>query len=324
MSTSFLEAAALERLCASAARGAGADEETSRSLARSIVRAEQRGRPHVGVTHLFDYLEALETGAVRGRVSPVLDRKGAVHLADARGNIPHVAFHRTMPELVAATRQAGVAILALQNTYTCGELGHFTSQLAEEGLVAMGASNSPALVGLARSGGAVLGTNPFSLAAPAPGSPLLVDQSISQVAYVSIREAAQRGEEIPPGWALDREGRETTDPRAALDGTLLPSGLKSANLGIVVEVLAGLAGGAWSLDAAPFDGGGQSPRVGLFLLALDPGFVDDRFLERLHLHILRLEREHGVALPGRRRERLDLIQLDDALLEDLRRRAGEG
>lgn len=318
-----LDPEALRRLCVAAARRSGADRETAEALARSIVLAERRGRPQVGVTHLLDYLAALEAGAIRGDAEPLTDRRGVVLRADARRNIPHVAFERLLPELTAEARRSGVAVLAVREAYTCGELGHFTSAVAEEGLVALAASNSPALVALGSAGGPVLGTNPFSLAAPAPEAPVLVDQGIGRVAYVSIREAAQRGESLPPGWALDRDGRETSDAGAALEGSLLPDGLKAANLGLVVEILAGLAGGSWSVDAPPFDGGAESPRVGLFLLALDPELAGPGFLDRLGRHVARLEREHGVAVPGRRRARLDRVELDAALLADLRRRAGE-
>jgi (2R)-3-sulfolactate dehydrogenase (NADP+) len=118
---------------------------------------------------------------------------------------------------------------------------------------------------------ALTGTNPFSFALPAQPTPRLIDQASSAVAWVRIRDAAAAGEPIPQGWALDAHGAATTDAAAALLGPLLPfGGAKGSNIALVIELLSVLSGAAFSMDAPDFASGTQPPRVGMFLLALDP------------------------------------------------------
>ena len=116
----------------------------------------------------------------------------------------------------------------------------------------------------------------------------------------SPSEAAVRGEPIPDTWAVDPDGRPTTDPFAAMQGALTAfGGSRGANIALMVEVLAaGLTGGNWSLDAADFQAGAASPGVGLFVLALSPYLFADHFSARLSQQAERLSADYGVYVPG--------------------------
>src|SRR6185312_11085392 len=109
--------------------------------------------------------------------------------------------------------------------------------------------------------------------------------SLSVAARGRIMVAAERGEAIPEGWALDAEGRVTTDARAALAGTMLPiGGAKGAALALMVEILAaGLTGSHFGFEASSFfEADGPAPRVGQLFLALDPRtFAGPGFADRL-------------------------------------------
>ena len=148
---------------------------------------------------------------------------------------------------------------------------------------------------------------------------MLIDQASSATAFVNIRQAAETGEAIPPGWAVDAAGRPTTDPRAALTGALLAfGGERGANIALMVETLAaGLTGANWSLDTPSFARGSQSPGVGLLVIALKPDLLAPDFSARLAAHLERLAAK-GVHIPGRRPARQD-IELPDALLEAIAR-----
>ncbi|MGP9722711.1 Ldh family oxidoreductase [Corynebacterium sp. AOP40-9SA-29] len=310
----------LTELCVRAVRNAGASARVAQSLAEATVAAEIRGRAEVGTVHLMDYLAALRRGALDGEAEPTVSWAGSVVSVDARAGTAQAAFDAALPDLLAATEEQGVAVLRLRNAFTCGELGHYTSRLAERNHVALAVANSPALVTPDGSTAPVLGTNPLSFAAPADPVPLLIDQGISAAAYVTVREYAQRGEALPQGWALGPDGQPTTDAEEGLAGSLRPAGgHKMANIGFMVEVLAGLAGGSWSTDAEPFDRGSGSPRVGMFLVAVDANAdaVDPSFLRRLGEHFQRLENDYELGLPGRRRAPLDVITLDVGLHQEL-------
>jgi (2R)-3-sulfolactate dehydrogenase (NADP+) len=229
----------------------------------------------------------------------------AVIVSDAGGGVAHLGFDLAFDEFVATTRKLGVAIFCQRNAFTCGALGYFTSRLAEQGLVALAATNGPALLAGSGSTKPVYCTNPLSFAAPAAeGAPLLIDQASSATAFVRIRQAAQRGETIPPGWAIDADGNPTTDPAQAMKGALLAfGGERGANIALMVEVLAaGLAGANWSLDAPSFTEGSQSPGSGLFILAIHPRTAQPDFDERLDRQLNRLADGYGVHVPGRSKQ----------------------
>jgi (2R)-3-sulfolactate dehydrogenase (NADP+) len=289
-------------LCERAARGAGANAEVAGSLARSVVAAEADGQASVGLSHFVDYLEALEAGRIDGHAAPEITRPaGAIILSDAKGGAAHPGFDRAFEDLVETAKKFGVAVFSQKNAFTCGALGYFAGRLAEQGLISMAATNGPALVVGAGGTKPVYCTNPLAFAAPAAGQPpLLIDQSSSATAFVNIRKAANAGEAIPEGWALDETGRPTTDASAAVKGTLLAfGGNRGANIALMVEVLsAGLSGANWSLDAPPFGAGSEGPGTGMFVLAIEPKLLDPDFEARMAAQLERLADKYGVHIPG--------------------------
>lgn len=293
----------VQALCETAATRRGASSELARSIAAAAVRAQAEDQPAVGLAHYLDYLTALEAGRIDGGAEPSLSRPApAVILCDAGKGAAHTGFDRAFDDLVATAHGFGLGLFVQKNAFTSGALGYFAVRLAEKGLLALAATNGPALLAGAGSTRPVYCTNPIALAAPVEnGPPLLIDQSSSATAYVNIARAACEGRPIPPGWALDAGGGPTTDPKAAMSGALLAfGGERGANIALMVEVLAaGVSGANWSLDAPSFNAGGESPSCGLFVLALDPRLVDPDFAGRMAAQMTRLSREHGVHIPGR-------------------------
>ncbi|MFE7275500.1 Ldh family oxidoreductase [Streptomyces sp. NPDC057623] len=289
----------LVELCTRAAAAAGADPRAARALARATVAAEGAGNTAVGVAHLFDYLESYEAGRIAVGVAPeVLRPAPACLVADARDGLAQVAFDDAFTDLVETTARLGTATLWIRNSYTCGELGHYPRRLAEAGLIAVACANSPALMALGGSATRVLGTNPTAYAVPRAGrGPFVIDQASSQTAYVNVRQAAQAGTSLPAGWAVGPDGAATTDPDEALRGALLPfGGHRGGNIALLGELLATLAGAAFSIDAAPFDHGSDPPGIGVFVLCLSPATFPGS-ADRMEHHMQRLHDEHSVRLP---------------------------
>jgi (2R)-3-sulfolactate dehydrogenase (NADP+) len=243
-------------------------------------------------------------------------------VVDAAGGTAQAAFDSVRDDLVSRARENGIAMLSIHRSFTAGEIGHYTTRLAEQGLVALMGSNSPALVAALGAREAVTGTNPLSFALPHPDGPRMFDQAASATAWVNIRDAADRGESIPAGWALTPDGEETTDAQAGMNGALLPfGGAKAGNIAFMVEMLAVLSGGAFSLDAPPFDAGEEQPGVGLFAIAIDPDAFDPAYAERVESHLRGIAREHGADFGRRKtpRTHVDLpVAVHDALTESAR------
>jgi (2R)-3-sulfolactate dehydrogenase (NADP+) len=276
-------------------------------LVASVVAAEADGIHSHGLARLPTYCEHARCGKIDGAATPVLDqpRPGLVRV-DARDGFAHPAIELGLPALVSAARAQGIAALAVTNSYNCGVVGHHVERIAEAGLLALGFVNAPASMAPAGGRIPVFGTNPIACAVPrADGPPLVLDQSASVVAKSELIVHQQRGEAIPPGWALDRDGQPTTDPAAGLAGSMLPSGgYKGAGQALIVELMAAwLTGASLSLEASSFaDNQGGSPRTGQCFLALDPGpLAGSDAPARLARLMAAITGQPGARLPGSRR-----------------------
>lgn len=303
----------------------GASELQAAATARSIRDAEAEGIRTVGLDFLPTYCDHVAVGKVHGQAVPLLSRpRPGLVVVDAALGYCHPAYEAGEDALVAASRENGIAALVLVHSYTAGVLGWFVERLAARGLVALMFANSAAL--MAPHGGrrAWLGTNPFAWAAPRRhGPPVVADLSSSTVAWVKVNAAAQTGTPIPLGWALDADGNPTTDPVAALAGSMAPAaGHKGSALALLVDVMSGgVAASHFSHEAPPMGGvAGGEPDVGQVVIAIDPSSVTPDFLDRLEHEFSALAAEPGVRLPGDRRlacradaER-DGVEISDALL----------
>jgi (2R)-3-sulfolactate dehydrogenase (NADP+) len=152
----------------------------------------------------------------------------------------------------------------------------------------------------------LFGTNPIAFASPREtAAPLVIDMSLSKVARGKVMVANQLNEKIPEGWAIDKEGRPTTDAKKALEGAMLPIGdAKGSALALMVEVLAaGLTGSNFGFEASSFlDAEGDSPGVGQLIIAIDPSFfAGDSFAERTETIVGAILEQPSTRLPGDKR-----------------------
>ena len=286
----------------------GAYKENIQPVAEAIAEAEAEGISSHGVAYLPTYCLHLECGKVNGwapLVSIERPRPGAIRV-DAAGGFAHRAITAGTEPLVIATKNCGVAGLAVRNSYNCGVLGYHTRRLAKRNIVVLGFTNAPASI--APSGGtkAVLGTNPFSLAVPdgRGDASLVIDQSASVVAKSEVMKHAREGRPLPAGWALDAAGQPTTDPKAALAGSMAPAGgYKGVGAALLTEVFAAaLTGANLGIDASPFSGDqGGPPGTGQFFLGLDPDAFGDHFKARMDA-LLAAFAEQGARIPGASRK----------------------
>jgi (2R)-3-sulfolactate dehydrogenase (NADP+) len=215
----------------------------------------------------------------------------------------------------------------IRRSHHCGAAGHVVERLAEEGLVALIFANTPAAIAPWGGSRGVFGTNPIAFSCPLEDAPpIVVDLSLSKVARGNVLAAKQRGERIPEGWALDEAGRATTDPDAALRGTMLPFGeAKGTALALMVELLAaGLTGASFAAEASSFlDDQGGPPDTGQLIIAIDPQAFGGHPIKRFGVLARMIEDQPGARLPGRRRlalrekARVEGLAIPDAVLKQI-------
>ncbi|MGO1181665.1 MAG: Ldh family oxidoreductase [Micrococcaceae bacterium] len=311
----------LRQLCVAAAQAVGARAAQARALADATVEAERRGRSLVGLHHLTDYLAAWRAGRLSTETVPeVREVSSSLSVVECHGGLAQEGFAVVREQLVAAARSQGVAVTMLRGHFPAGELGHYVRMLAESGLMSVVCGNSPAAMAAAGARKAIFGTNPLAFGLPdAHGRVLLSDQSTSATAWVGLREAAEAGEALAPGTAVDDQGTETLDAVAGMAGSLLPfGGYKGGNIAFLVELLATLGGGLFSTETPRFESGDEPPQLGLFVLAVDPERSAPGYAQRLTTALESWRDDHGAAIARwYDREARDSVEVPEDVLAEL-------
>ena len=305
----------------------GADGWIAAEVAKAVRKAESVGNRICGLYYLESYCQQLASGRVKGTVEPVVERSraGAVTV-DAKFGFAQPAFARGLPEAVAAARECGVASLAIGHAHTCTSLGYFTEQIAREGFIGIGLTNASPIVAPPGGKTRVIGTNPIAFSVPdgAGGIAMQFDQSTTTVALGKITMAKAASESIPEGWAVDAEGQPTTDPEAALGGSLVSmGGYKGWGFGLMAELLAaGMTGGVVSRDVKPLKAPEGPPHdLGQYYLLLDPSSSPD-FFDRLGQVAEGVALDEGARMPGQGKKEQDPVTLEDAVWNRTRELAG--
>ena len=310
-------------------------------IARCLVQAELWGHPSHGMLRLGWYVARIRSGVVDPAAKPetVVDH-GPLAVLDGREGLGHVLTAHAAGEAVRRAREHGVGLVAVRNSNHFGMAAHFTRMIAEQGCVGIVTTNgSPAMAPWGGKEKAV-GANPWSLAAPAGRHGVTVmDIANVNAARGKIYAARERGATIPEGWALDAQGRPTTDPAAAIGGVIMPmGGHKGYAISFMMDVLSGVLTG--SSFATGVSGPQQAERrsgCGHLVLAVDVAAAadPDAFGERMEALIAEMkavplaEGAEEIFFPGEiedrsraRRER-EGVEVPAKTLEALERLAGE-
>lgn len=335
MTTLTLTLAQVRGAVAEALRAAGANDTMAAAAARALVLAEAQGLGSHGLSRVAQYAAHLRNGRVDGRALPaVRHARGGAVLVDAHEGLAFAACELAVAEAIGRARESGIAFAGVTASHHGGVLVDHLRPVAAAGMVGLGFANSPAAMPAAGGRHPVFGTNPVAAVFPRREAlPLMIDLSLSEAARGKVMLAAKQGRPIPPGWALDRDGRPTTDAAAALEGSMLPIGAatspKGAMLALVVELLVtALIGAQFGFEASSFfEDEGNRPRIGQAFVVIDPGALagSASYLERVEVLVAEMLRDDGVRLPGVRRERLRLaaeaggIEVPEALLAQWRR-----
>ncbi|MFT7369360.1 MAG: (2R)-3-sulfolactate dehydrogenase (NADP+) [Octadecabacter sp.] len=290
----------------------GAHAWQAGEVAKAVARAEAFGNVICGLYYLESYCTQLKSGRVDGQVDPIITRpkRGQV-IADARFGFSQPAFSRGLEQAVQAARENGTATLAVAHAHTCTSLGFFTEQISAAGLIGIGFTNASSVVAPPNGKLAVIGTNPISMSIPNGG--MHWDFSTSAVALGKITMAKAAGEKIPLGWAVNEDGKPTTDPGAALKGALVSAGgYKGWGFGLMAEVLAaGMTGSVNSLDVTGLKlPNGKPHDLGQFYIMIEPG-AD--FGSRLSRIAQAIAEQDGTRIPGQNRQPMTEINVPDTL-----------
>ena len=236
----------------------GVPKEDAFIAADSLVQADLWGHQSHGLLRLPWYYARLKSGAMKAvtQTSLAVD-SNAIAVLDGGDGVGQVVAKKAIDESIARAKQHSVGIVSVKNSNHFGTCMYFTRMGAQNGCISILMSNGGP--NMAPWGGRKkkIGTNPWSIAGPAgKHGAVVMDMANSGVARGKIYLANKRREPIPNDWAIDKEGRPTTDPQAAIEGFILPmAGHKGYVMGVMVDILSGVLSGGAYLDQVhgPYD-----------------------------------------------------------------------
>ncbi len=303
-------------------------KKNSKFVAEALVKAESDGLVSHGLARVSSYAAQSISGKVNGYAEPSLKQlKSGACQVDANKGFAYSAIDLGLRWSLKKVATSGVIGLGISNSHHAGVLGHHVERVANAGFIGLGFSNSPSALGPWGGNKALYGTNPIAFSCPRSGQkPLIVDLSMSKVARGKIMIAAKNGDKIPQDWAVDKDGKQTTDAEAALAGTMLPlGGAKGAALTLIIEMLAAtLTGSNYGFEATSFfSEKGAPPSIGQFFFIVDPNiFGNGEFELRVETLLQAILDQSGTRLPGQRRfkirdrsEKIGLEVSDEMILE---------
>jgi LDH2 family malate/lactate/ureidoglycolate dehydrogenase len=270
-----VDADGLIRICARILEAAGTPVEAAEIVGRSLATADLRGVSSHGVSRLPAYLRRVQAGLIQPAAVPeIVAETPASVTIDAGAGFGHAIGWYAMGAAIERAATHGIGAAAVRNSTHFGIAGFFAERASAQGLVGIATSNGAALMAPPGTSTRVLGTNPLAVAIPnGDAGPILLDMATSTAALGKILLARDAGTAIPAGWALDLEGRPTSDPAVAAAGLLTPlGGHKGFGLALALEVLsAGLSGASAGPNAGSVYRTWDRPEnLGHFFLAIDP------------------------------------------------------
>jgi LDH2 family malate/lactate/ureidoglycolate dehydrogenase len=267
--------------------GNGVSPNNATIIANCLVQADLRGIDTHGINRIPSYMARVQQGVLDAKASPTLNQiTPVIAQVDGNNGFGFLAAHLGMESACKMAKEFGIGMVSVKHSNHFGMSAWVVQQALDAGMMSLVFTNSSPALPVWGGTDKLLGVSPIACGAPAGKTrPFILDMAPSIAARGKVYKALRRGEEIPPDWALDAEGRPTTDPAAALQGVMLPmGGPKGSALAIMMDVFSGvLSGSAFAGHVTnPYDPS-KPADVGHFLVAIKPDLfmgLDD-FKERM-------------------------------------------
>src|SRR5258707_1204868 len=277
----------LTRFVADTMLALGAPPDAAALVADSLVGANLRGVDSHGVQLVLAYAAQIRKGyANPSERGAVVSENDACLTYDGRNGLGQVISDICADHAVRlARRNGGLGMVVARNSNHYGASAWWAQKIARAGMIGFAGCNATALVAAWQGRDKIIGTNPICMAVPGPET-FLLDMATTTVALNKVQKAILTGEPaIPQGWALDGEGRPTTDPKTAMAGLPMPlGGYKGSGLAVMVEILCSvLSGGAMLTQMGGLWNSTGPMKVSQYFLAIDVGrFMPvEEFAERM-------------------------------------------
>ncbi|MFO7996762.1 MAG: Ldh family oxidoreductase [Dehalococcoidia bacterium] len=274
MSNVTYEPAELRGLCIEIFRKLGLKTEAAEIVSGVLIEADLRGISSHGIARLPIYAKRIRLGLINPAPQPkILKENETSALLDADNGMGHIASYKAMGMCINKAKKAGMGSVAVKSSNHFGINAYYTMMAARENLIGMAFTNTSPLMVPFGGSEKLLGSNPLSIAIPAGNEPdLVLDMATSVAPRGKLEDAARKGLSIPEGWAVDKDGRVTLDPKEGLSGALLPfGGPKGYGLAIFVDIMCGVTTGSdFGPNCGSLFGDLERPQnIGHFFMAIN-------------------------------------------------------
>lgn len=317
----------LQAFCATVFTRAGVPADYAETVAQSLIHADLRGIESHGLARMPIYVERIEQGLIHPQNSvKVIADEGATILLDGQNQLGAVIGLQALERSMNRAKQTGIAMAGVRQSNHFGACSFYAEKAIEAGMILLVFTNAPetmAPIGGTRS---FFGSNPLAVGIPARTEPpFLLDMATTVVARGKIALAAKKGESIPLGWAIDEQGRPTTNPEEALFGSILPvGGAKGYGLAMFIDVLTGILTGAgfgktvYSL----YDNLEHPQNIGHAFMVIDVDHFTPRehFLDQMDAYIRQIKSQpkadhvSEIYIPGELELRQSIIRKQQGIL----------
>lgn len=315
----------IKRFCVDLLCACGVPEDEAEIVAGIIIDTSLDGLDTHGLSRLPQYLASLRKERINPAPKIQVERKDALTAIDGDNGLGQLLGERAMQEALRAAGEYGLGLATVKHSNHFGAASYYCKMAARKQMIGLIFTNAPSAVSPWGGKGPYFGTNPIAFGVPTRDNPVIIDLSSSAVARGHIIIAAKEGRSIPLGWALDQEGRPTTDPHDALLGTLLSlGGPKGYALAMGVEVLAGILSGAAFGENVGFiyDEGEKPADIGHTFIAIDISRLMplELFYQRMEAMVSGIkavplaEGFSEIRIPGERRQKAAQERLKSGIL----------
>jgi LDH2 family malate/lactate/ureidoglycolate dehydrogenase len=266
----------VQRFLGTAFEKLGLPSEDAATVARLMTAAEVQGSDGHGVIRLIPYARRIRAGGMNLKPNiRVVKEKAAMALIDGDNGMGHLVMQRAAQIAIEKAKTCGIAWVGARLSNHAGPASLYARMVMEQDMIGMyyavgNANHLPPWGGLDM----LLSTNPIAVAVPAGEEPpIVLDMATTVAAYGKVKAKAQRGEQMPEGWMIDRTGKPLTDPKRSEEGFLMPiGGYKGYGLALVVGILAGtLNGAAMGSETIDFNKDDVTvTNTGQAIIAIDP------------------------------------------------------
>lgn len=286
----------------------GLNEADSQVVVDSMLEADINGVSTHGIRMIYPYIQKLERGDFGLGEPTIVKQSPAFTVVDANNVIGAVSAKMAVDICIAKASEFGVHTVFARNCNTFGPGFYYAELMAKQNLIGIVCCNAPAAMPAFNGLEPMLGTNPLAFACPSrTKGTIILDMATSIVAKSRFETARLNGEQLPLGWAIDKDGKPTTDPVEAIKGFVLPmAGFKGYGIAMAIDILSGLLSGAAYLNKVnkfySQNGGGMN--VGQMFVAINPKMVYEGDFEAdmdSYIDILRKSRVvdgKTISIPG--------------------------